>query len=83
MCCCCFQNIDVDNLEDYVGYELPAKFVEIDEVKRGNAKNIQRGRIGLPCTPGVLVSVTWQVDQPVSHVACEGQESDHNPDWFC
>lgn len=25
------QNIDVDNLEDYVGYELPAKFVEIDE----------------------------------------------------
>jgi hypothetical protein len=27
------QNIDTENLEEYVGYELPAKFMEVDEVR--------------------------------------------------
>jgi hypothetical protein len=29
----CLQNIDVEDLEQYVGYELPAKFIEVDEVR--------------------------------------------------
>jgi hypothetical protein len=28
------QNIDTENLEEYVGYELPAKFIEVDEVRQ-------------------------------------------------
>lgn len=34
------QNINAENMEEYVGYELPAKFLEVDEVgfvsKRGS-----------------------------------------------
>jgi hypothetical protein len=26
------QNINAENMEEYVGYELPAKFLEVDEV---------------------------------------------------
>jgi len=34
--------------------------------------NGQRVRLRLTlCCTGGLVNVTWQVDQPVSHVACE------------
>jgi hypothetical protein len=36
--CCCLscrgvlQTLSSENMEDYVGYELPAKFLEVDEV---------------------------------------------------
>jgi hypothetical protein len=35
--CCCrcvlLQTLNSENMEDYVGYELPAKFLEVDEVR--------------------------------------------------
>jgi hypothetical protein len=27
------QTLNSENMEDYVGYELPAKFLEVDEVR--------------------------------------------------
>lgn len=31
------QNLNTENLEEYIGYELPAKFLEVDEVRLHHA----------------------------------------------
>jgi hypothetical protein len=57
------QTLNSENMEDYVGYELPAKFLEVDEVRLRHRGGLH---MGMHCCTGRLAGKAGCISKVIS-----------------